>query len=126
VTPAAALLVLGAGFVGGAANAVAGGGTLVTFPALLAAGLPPVAANTTSSVGLLSGYVGGSVAYRRELEGQGARARGLLLAGVVGGVLGAVVLLVAPGDSFATPAGRSSWPSGSAPSTAGTSAPASA
>ncbi|MCW2500066.1 MAG: hypothetical protein JWN87_1742 [Frankiales bacterium] len=101
MTPAAALLVLGAGFVGGAANAVAGGGTLVTFPALLAAGLPPVTANTTSSVGLLSGYVGGSVAYRRELEGQGARARGLLLAGVVGGVLGAVVLLVAPGDSFA-------------------------
>ncbi|MGB8649732.1 MAG: sulfite exporter TauE/SafE family protein [Mycobacteriales bacterium] len=100
MTPGTALLVAGAGFVAGGVNAVAGGGTLVSFPALLAAGVPPVLANTTSSVGLLAGYAGGSVAYRRELAGQGLRARRLLLAAVAGGVLGAVLLLALPGDSF--------------------------
>lgn len=100
MTPGAALLVAGAGFVGGAVNAVAGGGTLVTFPALLAAGLPPVLANTTSSVGLVAGYAGGTVAYRRELSGQRERGRGLVIAGVIGGIAGAVLLLITPGDSF--------------------------
>ncbi|MCU1587127.1 MAG: hypothetical protein JWN31_620, partial [Frankiales bacterium] len=100
MTPAEALLVLGAGFLAGAINAVAGGGTLVSFPALLAAGLPPISANVTSSVGLVPGYAGGSLAYRTELEGQGDRARGLVVAGVVGGVAGAVLLLLTPGDRF--------------------------
>jgi uncharacterized membrane protein YfcA len=100
VTPADALLVVGAGAVAGAVNAIAGGGTLVSFPALLAIGLPPVTANTTSSVGLLAGYAGGSVAYRRELEGQGSRAKGLLIAGILGALVGAVLLLVTPGSSF--------------------------
>lgn len=91
---------LGAGALAGAINAVAGGGTLVSFPALLAVGLSPVTANITSSVGLLAGYAGGSLAYRQELEGQRGRAKGLAIAGVVGGVVGAVLLLVTPGDSF--------------------------
>jgi uncharacterized membrane protein YfcA len=95
-----ALLVAGAGFLGGGVNALAGGGTLLTYPALLAAGLPPVLANTTSSVGLLAGYGGGSLAYRRELEGQRARAVRLLGAGVVGGVAGAVLLLALDPDAF--------------------------
>lgn len=84
----------------GALNAVAGGGTLVTFPALLATGMAPVTANVTSSVGLLSGYAGGSVAYRRELTGQGARMRSLGPASVLGGVAGAVLLLVTPAAAF--------------------------
>lgn len=92
------LLVAGAGAVAGAVNAIAGGGTLISYPALLAAGLSPVLANTTSSVGLLAGYAGGSFAYRRELEGQ--RTRGLMLAGVIGGLVGAVLLLVTPGEGF--------------------------
>ncbi len=100
MTPADLLLAGGAGVVAGAVNAIAGGGTLVTFPALLAAGLPPVIANTTSSVGLVAGYAGGSVAYRRELEGQRGRAAGLVLAAVLGGLLGAVLLLATPGDGF--------------------------
>jgi uncharacterized membrane protein YfcA len=100
VTPGGGLLVLAAGAVAGAVNALAGGGTLLSYPALLAAGLPPVLANTTSSVGLLGGYAGGSVAYRRELAGQGPRARGLVAAGVAGGTLGAVLLLVVSGDGF--------------------------
>ncbi len=100
MSPADALLVGGAGLLGGAVNAVAGGGTLLTFPALLAAGLPPVSANVTSSVGLLSGYAGGSVAYRRELQGQRQRALSLVLASVLGGVAGAVLLLVTPAAAF--------------------------
>ena len=100
MTPGDGALVLGAGAVAGAINAVAGGGTLISYPALLAAGLSPITANVTSSVGLLTGYAGGSLAYRRELEGQRDRARGLVIAGVIGGVAGAVLLLLTPGDSF--------------------------
>jgi uncharacterized membrane protein YfcA len=100
VNPADAGLVAGAGLLAGAVNAVAGGGTLISFPALLAAGLPAVSANTTSSVGLLAGYIGGSVGYRRELAGQGPRIRALAVVSVVGGILGAVLLLVTPEDAF--------------------------
>lgn len=97
---AEAALVVAAGMVAGAVNAVAGGGTLVSFPALLAVGLSPITANITSSVGLLAGYASGSVAYRRELEGQRERARGLGIAGAAGGAVGALALLVTPGDRF--------------------------
>jgi uncharacterized membrane protein YfcA len=100
VNPADAALVAGAGLLAGAVNAVAGGGTLISFPALLAAGLPAVSANTTSSMGLLAGYVGGSVGYRRELTGQGPRIRALAVVSVLGGILGAVLLLVTPEDAF--------------------------
>lgn len=100
MTPADAALAAGAGVLAGAVNAVAGGGTLITFPALLATGMTPVVANITSSVGLLSGYAGGSVAYRRELAGQGHRVRSLGLVSVLGGVAGAVVLLVTPAAAF--------------------------
>ncbi|MCW2599916.1 MAG: hypothetical protein JWM02_1745 [Frankiales bacterium] len=100
MTPADVLLVGGAGVVAGAVNAIAGGGTLVSFPALLAAGLSPVTANITSSVGLLAGYVGGTVGYRRELEGQGGRVVGLLVASVIGGLVGALLLLATPGNGF--------------------------
>ncbi len=100
MTPGAALLVSAAGCVAGAVNALAGGGTLVAFPVLLAVGVPPVTANTTCSVGLLTGYAGGSVAYRRELVGQASRARGLVIAGLLGGLVGAVLLLLTPGDGF--------------------------
>ena len=95
-----ALLVVGAGFLGGGVNALAGGGTLLTYPALLAAGLPPVLANTTSSVGLLTGYAGGSLAYRRELEGQRSRATRLIASAVVGAVVGAVLLLSVDAGAF--------------------------
>jgi uncharacterized membrane protein YfcA len=102
MTPADAVLVAAAGLVGGGVNAVAGGGTLVSFPALLAAGLSPVTANITSSVGMLSGYAGGSVAYRRELSDQGDRVRALLPFAVLGGIAGALLLLVTPDAAFET------------------------
>ncbi|MDX6286471.1 MAG: uncharacterized protein QOG53_1956 [Frankiales bacterium] len=94
------LLVGAAGFVAGAVNAIAGGGTLVSFPALLAVGNSALTANITNSVGLLAGYLGGSVAYRPELQGQRHRVVRLGLAGVVGGVGGALLLVYTPSDAF--------------------------
>src|SRR4051812_5314378 len=100
MTPAHAALVAGAGVLAGAINAVAGGGTLVAFPALLGVGVGPLTANITCSVGLITGYAGGSVAYRRELAGQRDRVRALLPAAVLGGLAGAVLLLVTPPSTF--------------------------
>jgi uncharacterized membrane protein YfcA len=94
------VLVGAAGFVAGAVNAVAGGGTLVSFPALLAVGNSALTANITNSVGLLAGYLGGSVAYRPELAGQRHRIVRLGIAAAVGGVTGAFLLLATPGDAF--------------------------
>lgn len=100
MTPLEGLLVLAAGATAGGVNAIAGGGTLIAFPALLAVGLPAVQANTTSAVGLVFGYASGARAYRPELVGQRARARALLPAAVLGGLTGAVLLLALPSDSF--------------------------
>ena len=95
-----ALVTAGAGLLAGAVNAAAGGGTLIAFPALVAAGVGPLEANIACSVGLLTGYAGGSVAYRRELTGQGGRVRRLAPAAVLGGVAGALILLATPEHSF--------------------------
>ena len=88
----AALLLVG-GFGAGAFNAVAGGGSLLTFPALLAVGHSPLVANVTNTVGLLPGYLGGTLAYRRELAGQGRRVRDLGLTAALGAALGCLILL---------------------------------
>src|SRR5215204_234755 len=90
----------GAGLLAGAVNAVAGGGSLISFPALLAVGYPSVQANVTNNVALLPGYVGGTLAYRRELAGQGARARRLGATCAIGGLAGAVLLDVSPPGVF--------------------------
>jgi uncharacterized membrane protein YfcA len=100
VTPADGLLVAASGLAAGALNAAAGGGTLVAFPALLATGMTARTANIVSTIGLVPGYAGGSMAYRRELAGQGPRVRSLAVTSLVGGVIGAVVLLVTPASSF--------------------------
>ena len=92
--------VLVAGGVAGVVNAIAGGGTLVSYPALVAVGLPPVQANTTNAVGLAFGYATGARAYRPELAGQASRARALLPPAVGGAVLGAALLLLLPSESF--------------------------
>ncbi|WP_148572290.1 sulfite exporter TauE/SafE family protein [Nocardioides caldifontis] len=90
-------------FAGGAAgfiNAVAGSGTLVTFPTLLAFGVPPVTANVSNNIGLVPGSVSGAIGWRRELRGQRARTIRLASASAVGGTIGAVLLLVLPEDAF--------------------------
>ena len=85
----AGLAAVGAGMV----NALAGGGTLITFPTLIALGLPPVASNVTNTVALVPGYIGGTLAQKQHLAGQGKRLRLLLPAGAVGGLIGGLLLL---------------------------------
>jgi uncharacterized membrane protein YfcA len=77
----------------GAVNALAGGGTLITFPVLLAVGLPAVAANVTNTVALCPGYLGATLAQRSDLAGQRRRMWLVLPAGAIGGLLGGVLLL---------------------------------
>ena len=91
-----------AGAAAGTMNAVVGSGTLVSFPVLLALGLPPVAANITNTIGLVPGSVGGAWGYRRELVGQRRRVLVLGAAAVVGGLTGGVLLLVLPAAVFRT------------------------
>lgn len=94
------LAVIGAGLAAGTINTVVGSGTLVTFPALLAVGLPPVTANVTNTVGLVPGSISGAVGYRRELAGQRRRLLILGTASVVGGILGGLLLLALPPAAF--------------------------
>nr|WP_322508537.1 sulfite exporter TauE/SafE family protein [Anaerolinea sp.] len=78
----------------GAINALAGGGTLITFPALTAVGVPAVVANVTNTVALLPGYLGGTWAQWEDLQGQSRRTRALLPAALIGGLLGGFLLLL--------------------------------
>jgi uncharacterized membrane protein YfcA len=77
----------------GAVNALAGGGTLITFPVLVAVGLPAVTANVTSTVALCPGYLGGTLAQSEDLKGQRHRLRWSVPAGAIGGVVGGILLL---------------------------------
>lgn len=97
-----ALAVTLAGLVAGAMNTAVGSGTLVTFPALLAVGYPPVLANVTNTVGLVPGSISGSIGYGAELAGQGRRLVRLGCASVLGGVTGALLLLTLPEKAFRT------------------------
>ncbi|MDA8303114.1 MAG: sulfite exporter TauE/SafE family protein [Actinomycetota bacterium] len=92
-----ALAGLGAGFVNGAA----GGGTLISFPALLAVGYPALTANVTSTVGIWSGYLGGSAGFGQEVSDQRGRLRVLAATVTAGAVAGGVLLLTTPSHDFA-------------------------
>lgn len=94
------LLLVVAGVAAGGVNAIAGGGSLITFPSLIAAGLPSVDANVTNSVSVFPGYVSSVAGSRVDLAGQGGRVRAVLPAAVVGSVAGCVLLLVTPGRVF--------------------------
>ena len=87
-----ALLAL-AGFAAGAVNALAGGGTLISFPVLMALGVPAISANLSNTIALCPGYLGATLAQRAELRGQGARFRALLPVALAGGLGGAWLLL---------------------------------
>ncbi|MFD7669221.1 sulfite exporter TauE/SafE family protein [Streptomyces sp. NPDC059788] len=95
-----ALAVLGAGGAAGAINVVVGSGTLITFPVLLATGLPPVTANVSNSLGLVPGSLSGAIGYRRELAGQGRRILRFAAVALAGGLIGAALLLALPSDAF--------------------------
>ncbi|GGK60888.1 sulfite exporter TauE/SafE family protein [Nocardia camponoti] len=94
------VLILLAGVGAGAINTVVGSGTLITFPTLLAFGLPPVTANVSNTIGLVPGSVSGAIGYRRELAGQAARLRLLGTASLLGGIVGAILLLKLPAKAF--------------------------
>jgi uncharacterized membrane protein YfcA len=94
------LLVTLAATVGGAMNAIAGGGTLVTFPAIVALGVPPLIANATSTVALWPGAVGSMWGYRKELEGARSWAIRFAPPSLLGGALGAWLLLRTPAERF--------------------------
>jgi uncharacterized membrane protein YfcA len=97
VSPVEAAVIVLAGVAAGAINTVVGSGTLITFPTLLAFGVPPVTANVSNTIGLVPGSAVGAVGYRRELSGQRSRVLHLASASLIGGLLGGVLLLLAPG-----------------------------
>jgi len=92
--------ILLAGVAAGTINTVVGSGTLITFPTLLAFGVPPVTANVSNTIGLVPGSVSGAIGYRRELSGQRGRLLRLASASLVGGIAGAVLLLALPPEAF--------------------------
>ena len=94
------VLLAGAGFLAGLCGAVAGLASLVSYPALLAAGLDPLVANVTNTVSLVLAGVGSAAASRPELRGQAGRVRRLLVLAMVGGLTGSVLLLSTPPGVF--------------------------
>ena len=94
------LAVAAAGFAAGGINAVVGSGTLVSFPVLLAVGVPPLSATISNSLGLVAGNLSGSIGYRRELRGQRRLLLRLLPASVLGALTGAFLLLHLPASTF--------------------------
>lgn len=100
MTPLEGAVILLAGVAAGTINTIVGSGTLVTFPTLLAFGVPPVTANVSNTIGLVPGSISGAIGYRRELVGQRSRVLRLLSASLIGGVVGAVLLLALPSSAF--------------------------
>jgi len=90
----------GAAFLAGAINSVAGGGTLVSFPTLIWLGLPSVAANATSTVGIWPGAWSSMLGYRRELRSTSPRMLVLVVPSVIGGIAGAILLRWTPQSTF--------------------------
>ncbi|MCG2787738.1 MAG: sulfite exporter TauE/SafE family protein [Anaerolineae bacterium] len=84
----------------GAINALAGGGTLISFPVLIAVGVPPVASNITNTVSLLPGYIGGTLAQWADIKTQMKRLWLILPASIVGGLLGGILLIVTGEEVF--------------------------
>jgi uncharacterized membrane protein YfcA len=100
MSPGALGFLLVAGLLAGVVNAVAGGGSLLVFPALLAVGLPPLNANVTNSVAQWPGYLGLVLGQRRDLAGQRHRAVLTTSVAVLGSAVGCTLLLVLPGAVF--------------------------
>lgn len=93
-------LLAGAGFVAGVVNTIAGAGSLLTFPALLGAGLSPLAANVSNCLGVIPGSASGAYGLRDQLRGQRAQLVRLSLCVGLGSLIGAGLLLALPGGAF--------------------------
>ena len=94
------LAVAAAGAAAGVSNSLAGAGTLITFPTLIAVGVPPLSANVTSTVGLVTGSAGGALGYSDLLREQSARLRRLTVPTLAGAATGTVALLLTSNDTF--------------------------
>lgn len=102
VTPLELFLIALAGLGAGAINSLVGSGTLITFPTLIAFGVPPVTATMSNAIGLVAGGVSGTWGYRKELRGQWPRLRWQIPASFAGAILGAWLLLHLPESVFET------------------------
>jgi uncharacterized membrane protein YfcA len=95
------LVLIAAGLASGVLNAIAGGGTFISFPALIFVGVPPVTANATATLCALPGYVSSAWGFRRDLRAEGALSlTQILVVSAFGSILGALLLLVTTGDVF--------------------------
>src|SRR5215217_8415452 len=94
------LIVAGVALMAGAINSIAGGGSLILFPTLVALGLPTVAANVTNSVSQWPGYLGGVAGFRDEYVGQRGRLIRFGIVALLGGTAGSVLLLTTPSEAF--------------------------
>src|SRR6476469_2301603 len=95
------IMMMAAAFAAGVINSIAGGGTLITFPVLIWLGLDPKVANATSTVALWPGLFGGLFGYRRELENSSTMLFRLGTTSVIGGAVGAWLLIFTPSPIFA-------------------------
>lgn len=86
-------LLLGAGFFGAVLNSIAGGGSFITFPALLLVGVPPISANATNTFAACAGYLSGAYAFRDDIREHAAELPGFLVISLIGGIAGAWLLL---------------------------------
>jgi uncharacterized protein len=100
MTPMELAAVAVAGVAAGAVNTIAGAGSLLTFPVLIAVGLPPLSANVTNDIGVIPGNASGAVGFRHELSGQAPRLARLLPIAAVGSLAGAVMLLAFSARTF--------------------------
>jgi uncharacterized protein len=100
VTPVDLLAVAGAGLVAGAVNTIAGAGSLLSFPVLVAVGLSPLAANVTNDIGIVPGNASGVISLRADLTGQKPLLRTILPLAAAGSLLGGTLLLIAPARVF--------------------------
>jgi hypothetical protein len=98
--PILVMVVFLAAVTAGLINAVAGGGTLVSFPVLLAIGIPPVSANVTNTIALCPGYFGGIFAQRKDLASQKKQLYSILPVSILGGIAGGILLLNSKEQSF--------------------------
>ncbi len=89
-----------AGLFGGMLNSIAGGGTFITFPALLFAGVPPISANATNTFASCSGYISGAYAFRKELQAHKNELPKYIIISLIGGIAGAWLLLQTPESLF--------------------------
>jgi uncharacterized membrane protein YfcA len=102
MTPAQDIFLVLAGMAAGTMNTVVGSGTLITFPALLAVGLPPVTANVVNNIGLAPGSMSGAIGYRDAVPPPQRRTITLAVAAACGAVVGVALLLILPSQVFRT------------------------